>query len=609
MNRPDIGGSREPPDDRDPPWMIVGVVLAGVAMVVAVVGWALTAEGDETLAQHTHTYTDSVTRRIAKVEHKTFYSKKERPWCDVEQFDVQYTCDDQDNPYISQWGVYLGHRTKVHVAWSCSAGGNSKDYSKTYDFPGGGGYNKGTHSWSSFSIPAVPAGWDNPCKWVVTHTAPTTTTTTTTTLPDEDPPPVSSTSTTTTSVPVSPCLGGWWFDGVDCQPPSRPTTTTTSFPAPLPGSWSGACAFTWRVGDTIVGGGLFDAGVVSSHGRFTGVRLPTYGGLRSYVFRGSVPSGMDWVMFGSADKLYAGSGVGVWGSPTAAGTWRGNLTYTVSYSSVGGVVSFAGYTTPCTFTVLGALAPGEGPVRACTAAVSEGVLEGVRGLVSWRTNFVPVDDGSGVDLEAAMRELGVVESPAFPSAWAAGGLGDPDDDFRVWPFWPPDRIGLADVVDTAECSWGARRVITRVWPRVMWREGDVATVREVRPNVASVWEGQDKRFRDRVRGEFEARWRRAGWSESVAVPSRGVPVGSVCDLLGRAGETAEELSGRLKLECFWWVPVEGVYSWETVVEYITSDHSDGIRRRGELVLYEGSGWIGGGHPGVIRIIPGGAFVR
>ncbi len=244
-------------------------------------------------------------------------------------------------------------------------------------------------------------------------------------------------------------------------------------------------------------------------------------------------------------------------------------------------------------------------MRACTAAVSEGVLEGVRGLVSWRTNFVPVDDGSGVDLEAAMRELGVLESPAFPSAVAAGGLGDPDYDFRVWPFWPPDRIGLADVVDTAECSWGARRVITRMWPRVMWRAGDVATVREVRPEVASVWEGQDRRFRDRVRGEFEARWRRAGWSESVAVPSREVPVGSVCDLLGRAGESGEELSDRLKLECFWWVPVEGVYSWETVVEYITSDHSDGIRRRGELVLYEGSGWVGGGHPGIIRIKGGG----
>lgn len=583
------------------PWWLRWIVPLGLVVIVAVFGWVLQADGDVTDSDHTHTYSDNIDRGEVP-RHRTRWSAHPTSadgwaaWCRL-----RYDCDHDD---IRGWGRYLGHKTELRVTWSCSAEEHSKTYSTTYEVS-----HPGAHSRSDFSPPVRPAGWDDPCRWVVTHTASTTTTTTTTTttLPDEDPPP---SSTTTTTLPESPCLGDWWWDGAFCQPPSTTTSTTERYRAE--GSW-GECAFTWRVGDTIVAGGLFDPNVVSSHRRFTGVRLPSFSGASknkpAYFFGGSVPPGMRWThldRFVSWEWTF-GERIGVWGSPTTAGTWTGNLYVTGNY---GPGYRHSDAATRCTFTVLPALVPGEGPVRACTAAVSEGVLEGVRGLVSWRTNFVPVEDAlEGGSVEEAMRELGVVESPAFPSAWAAGGLGDPGYDFRVWPFWPPDRIGLADVVDTAECSWGARRVITRVWPRVMWRAGDVATVREVRPEVASVWEGQDKRFRDRVRGEFEARWRRAGWSESVAVPSREVPVGSVCDLLGRAGESGEELSDRLKLECFWWVPVEGVYSWETVVEYITSDHSDGIRRRGELVLYEGSGWVGGGHPGVIRIIPGGAFVR
>ena len=315
---------------------------------------------------------------------------------------------------------------------------------------------------------------------------------------------------------------------------------------------------------------------------------------------------MRWVLLNPSYGGNVGDRVGVWGSPTSAGRWIGYVGYIVWSSYSGGVFSHYTHGNTCQFNVLPALSPGEEEPRACTAAVSTEVLEGVRGLVSWRTNFVPVEDAeSGVSVEEAMRELGVLETPAWPSAVAAGGLGDPDYDFRVWPVWPPDRAGLADVVDTAGCGWGARRVITRFWPRVMWRAGDVAAVKQARPDVAAAWEGQDERFRSRVRSEFEADWVRAGWDESVAVPSRDVPFGSVCDLWQLEGETEEQLSDRLKEQCFWWVPVEGVYSWETVMEYITSDHSDGIRRRGELVLHSGSGWIDGGHPGVIRIIPGG----
>ena len=584
-------------------WWYLTFALALTAGVLGLLlGMSLQADGNETSVDHTHTYKGVLTISEDPY-HQTNYSV--RGWGEPCEHEGGYSCDDGNisRKVRDRWGIYLGHRTVLEVDWSCDppAGipaevdATSTSGSESYTYEG-----RGEHSRANFSVPSFTCG-----SWRVSHQATTTTTTapstTTTTAP--------STTTTRVTLPESPCLGDWWWDGAFCQPPSTTTSTTERYRAE--GSW-GSCAFTWRVGDTIVAGGLFDPNVVSSHRRFTGVRLPLFSGanknLPGYYFSGSVPPGMRWThldRYVHSGHTF-GWGIGVWGSPTTAGTWTGNLYVSGNYGT-GWRNSDA--STRCSFTVLPALVPGEGPVRACTAAVSEGVLEGVRGLVSWRTNFVPVDDGSGVDLEAAMRELGVLESPAFPSAVAAGGLGDPDYDFRVWPFWPPDRIGLADVVDTAECSWGARRVITRMWPRVMWRAGDVATVREVRPEVASVWEGQGKRFRDRVRGEFEARWRRAGWSESVAVPSREVPVGSVCDLLGRAGESGEELSDRLKLECFWWVPVEGVYSWETVVEYITSDHSDGIRRRGELVLYEGSGWVGGGHPGIIRIIPGGAFVR
>lgn len=152
------------------------MVPVGLVVLAFVFGWALHADGDVTNSEHTHVYTDKVTRVIDEVRHKTFYQNLERPWCKVHQFDVEYKCDDGDisRKVRERWGPYLGHRTEIDVEWSCSSEGGSKQFSKTYYFPGGGGYNKGTHSWSSFSIPA--AWWPDPCRWVVAHTAPTPTT-------------------------------------------------------------------------------------------------------------------------------------------------------------------------------------------------------------------------------------------------------------------------------------------------------------------------------------------------------------------------------------------------------------------------------------------------
>lgn len=291
-----------------------------VVAAFLVLAWVSQADGGVTDVEHTHTYTDRVYRRIDRVEHQTVYSKESRPWCRVRQFDVQYTCDDQDNPYVSQWGTYLGHRTRVHVVWSCSTEegqGHSNRYpsgTKThvYDFPAGGGYNKGTHSWSSFSIPSVPSGWSDPCRWEETHTP--TTTTTTTAAPSEP------TTTTSTTTPPRLCGEGWFWDGVRCArvqqpgasaPPPSSTTTTTLYEGPLAGSWSGACAYTWRVGDTVAAGGLFDADDIASHRQFTGQRLPIYGNPHGnlYRFDGSAPSGMRWTLLNNVTTFRNFGGV------------------------------------------------------------------------------------------------------------------------------------------------------------------------------------------------------------------------------------------------------------------------------------------------------------
>ena len=201
-------------------WRLMGFALALIAgAVMVVVVWVSRAEGNVTTSEHTHQYSDPIDRG-EEPSHRTRWSNHPTSadgwssWCWY-----RYDCDHDD---IKGWGSYLGHETELAVTWSCSDGVFSKRYSTTYKVS-----HSGAHSRSDFNVPAVPAGWSDPCRWTETHYPPTT------------PPPSTTTSTTTTRPSTTTttrlCGDGWFWDGVRCArvqtvgTPAPSTTTTTQY--------------------------------------------------------------------------------------------------------------------------------------------------------------------------------------------------------------------------------------------------------------------------------------------------------------------------------------------------------------------------------------------
>lgn len=293
-----------------------------------------------------------------------------------------------------------------------------------------------------------------------------------------------------------------------------------------------------------------------------------------------------------------GDRVRVSGVPERAGAWTGRLFGFYSWGAANGVMTWY-HTTDrvCRFVVREVLVPPEAVEKHCRARVGSERLGELRDAVVWRSNKeAPVGT---TDEEAA--EAGIPATPVFPDAWWAGNLGAVEGDVRMWMYFDPPRGGMLDVVDTDGCEWSVAEMITRVWQHVPWEaEGRRALRAYGGEGLALLerWDRMNDHAREAYRENLEREWRFRGGAER---PSRERPVGAKCPIAvtwdegvlgdrGRWGEVAERVNDRLRRECFWWVPVRGLYSWETTIEYWTNDDDRG-RRWGEVAIYEGTEWI------------------
>ena len=332
--------------------------------------------------------------------------------------------------------------------------------------------------------------------------------------------------------------------------------------------------------------------------------MPVRGGVSAYAFSGSLPDGLRAEVVSSTGFRMRSGGplvggrVRVSGVLERSGVWSGSLYGFYSYSALGGVLtSYRAVNLGCRFVVDAVLVAPEAVEHHCGARVGAERLGELRAAVVWRSNKkAPV----GATDEYA-RERGIPDTPVFPDAWFAAHLGAVEADVRLWMYFDPKVGGMLDVTDTDGCEWSVAEMITRVWQHVPWEEDGLRRLRAAGGEglaLAERWGRMSESARESFRGELEREWKRWGGTER---PSPERPVGAMCPIAltwdeggmedrGEVTELEETLNDRLRRECFWWVPVRGLYSWETTIQYYTSDDDRG-RRVGEIAIYEGTEWI------------------
>lgn len=336
----------------------------------------------------------------------------------------------------------------------------------------------------------------------------------------------------------------------------------------------------------------------------SGVLLPLRDGVNDYAFSGSLPDGMRVEVVNPTGIRMRSGGpevgrrVRVVGVPSQSGTWSGSLYGFHSYSgSFGVMTSYRSVNLGCRFVVDAVLVAPEVVEHHCRARVGEDRLGELRDAVVWRSNKTA--PAGTTDEEA--EEQGIPDTPVFPDAWFAAHLGAVEADVRLWMYFDPKVGGMLDVTDTDGCEWSVADMITRVWQHVPWEEDGLRRLRAAGGEglaLAERWDRMSENARRSFRGEVEREWKRWGGTER---PSPEHPVGAKCPIVltwdegvmedrGEVRELEEALNDRLRRECFWWVPVRGLYSWETTIQYYTNDDDRG-RRVGEIAIYKGTEWI------------------